>query len=264
MKTAAYTDKDLLLSLKRLCTEKNCFRDAKPDEAVLDYYRGTMKMVDEELTNGSAPDADRIETIISNLLTVISNVATYFDDKSKDHRKEPVTFVTTDIDCAKVCRFLDKSAKITARYDAAETKRINAERADTPKRRKTVRILKHVLLILLAVGVLIFLSGFFFSGRPSQTESGNIFTKIANWYKYDLRKQAVPVSFSEKWVRFSIQTGRVTASVVGIWIVQAITSRILQALSRKENEGIRQEWKDYQDLCDAFETASLQMNELEW
>ena len=64
MKTAAYTDKDLLLSLKRLCTEKNCFRDAKPDEAVLDYYRVTMKMVDEELTNGSAPDADRIERIM--------------------------------------------------------------------------------------------------------------------------------------------------------------------------------------------------------
>lgn len=264
MKTAAYTDKDLLLSLKRLCTEKNCFRDAKPDEAVLDYYRGTMKMVDEELAKSSAPDADRIETIISNLLTVISNVAMYFDDKSKDHRKEPVTFVTTDIDCAKVCRFLDESTKVTARYEAAETKRMRAEQIDTPKRRKAVRILKRVLLILLAVGVLIFLSGFFFSDQPGQPESGNIFAKIANWYKYDLRKEAIPVSFSEKWVQFSIQTGRVTASVAGIWIIQTITARVLQGLSRRKNEGIRQEWKDYQNLCDAFKTASSQMNELEW
>lgn len=264
MKTAAYTDKDLLLSLKRLCTEKNCFRDAKPDEAVLDYYRGTMKMVDEELAKSSAPDDDRIETIISNLLTVLSNAAAYFDDRSKDRRKEPVTFVTMDVDCAKICRFLDESTKVTARYEAAETKRINAERADTPKRRKTVRILKRVLLVLLTVGVLIFLSGFFFSGQPSQLESGNIFMKIANWYKYDLRKEAVPVSFAEKWVQFSIQTGHVTASIVGIWIVQAITSRVLRVLSRRRNECIRQEWKDYQNLCDAFETASSQMNELEW
>jgi len=264
MKTAAYTDKDLLLSLKRLCTEKNCFRDAKPDEAVLDYYKGTMKIVDEELAKSSASDADRIEAIIANLLTVISNAATYFDDKSKDHRKEPITFVTTDIDCAKVCRFLDESTKVTARYEAAEDKRKTAEQADTPKRRKAVRILKHLLLVLLTVGVLIFLSGFFFSGQSSQPESGNIFTKIVNWYKYDLRKEAVPVSFAEKWVQFSIQTGRVTASIVGIWIVQAITSRVLQVLSRRRNECIRQEWKDYQNLCDAFETASSQMNELEW
>ena len=169
-----------------------------------------------------------------------------------------------DIDCAKVCRFLDESTKVTARYEAAETKRINAERADTPKRRKVVRILKRVLLVLLAVGVLIFLSRFFFSGQPSQPEPGNIFTKIANWYKYDLRKEAVPVSFAEKWVQFSIQTGRITASIVGIWIVQTIISRVLQVLSRRKNESIRQEWKDYQNLCDAFETASSQMNELEW
>ncbi len=264
MKTAACTDKDLILSLKRLCTEKNCFRDAKPDEAVLDYYRGTMKMVDEELAKSSTPDADKIEAIVSNLLTVLSNAAAYFDDRSKDRRKEPVTFVTMDVDCAKICRFLDESTKVTARYEAAENKRKNAEQADTPQRRKAVQILRRVLLILLAVGVLIFFSGFFFSSQPSQPESGNIFTKIADWYKYDLRKEAVPVSFSEKWVQFSIQTGRVTASVVGIWIVHAVTSRVLQGLSRRKNEGIRQEWNDYLTLCSAFETASSQMNELEW
>ena len=83
MKTAAYSDKDLLLSLKRLCTEKNCFRDAKPDEAVLDYYRGTIKMVEEELENNSAVDTDRLEAILSNILVVIGNVVSYFEDKSK-------------------------------------------------------------------------------------------------------------------------------------------------------------------------------------
>ena len=264
MKTAGYTDKDLLLSLKRLCTEKNCFRDAKPDEAVLDYYSGTMKMVEEELANSSAVDADRVEAIVSNLLMVIGNAAAYFEDKSKDHRKDSITFVTMDIDYTKVCRFLDEGAKVTARFESAEAKQKNAVRADTPKRRKALKILKRCLLVLLTAGVLIFLSGFFFSDQPSQPVSGNIFTKIANWYKYDLRKEAVPVSFAEKWGRFSGETGYVTASVAGIWIVQAITSRIMQALSRRKRERIQQEWKDYQNLCDAFETASSQMNELEW
>lgn len=264
MKTAGYTDKNLLLSLKRLCTEKNCFRDAKPDEAVLDYYSGSVKMIEEELAKSSAVDADRLEAIIANMLMVIGNAAAYFEDKSKDHRKDPVAFVTTDIDCAKVCRFLDDSTKITARYESSESKRKTAEQADTPKYRKAIRILKRGLLILLAIGVLVFLSGFFFSDQSSQPVSGNIFTKIVNWYKYDLRKEAVPVSFAEKWIRLSIQTGRVTASVVGIWIIQAITSRVLQGFSRRKKEGIRQEWKDYQNLCDAFETASSQINELEW
>lgn len=264
MKTAGYTDKDLLLSLKRLCTEKNCFRDAKPDEAVLDYYSGTIKMVEEELANNSAVDAGMVAAIVSNMLMVIGNAVVYFEDQSKDHRKDPIAFVTTDIDCAKVCRFLDDSTKTTERYESSESKRKNAARADTPKRRKSLKILKRSFQVLLTAGVLVFLSGFFVSDQPSQLVSGNIFMKIANWYKYDLRKEAVPVSFAEKWVRFSGKTGRVTASVAGVWIVQAIISRSIQALSRRKREQIQQEWKDYQKLCDAFETASSQMNELEW
>ena len=264
MKTAGCTDKDLLLSLQRLCTEKNCFRDAKPDEAVLDYYSGTMKMVEEELANSSAVDVDRVEAIVSNILMVISNAAVYFEDKSKDHRKDPVTFVTTNIDCAKVCRFLDNSTKIIARYESSETKRKNAERANTPKRRKSLKILKRSFLILLAIGVLVFLSGFFFSDKPIQPVSGNIFTRIANWYKYDLRKEAMPVSFAEKWVQFSGETGRVTAYVAGVRIAQTMTSRIMQALSRRKRDRLRQEWDDFQILSNAFETVSSQMNELEW
>lgn len=264
MKIDSDTDRGLLLSLKRLCTEKNCFRDAKPDEAVLDYYKGTMKMVDEELANVFATDADRIEAIVSNLLTVVSNAAMYFDDKSKDHRKDPIIFLTTDIDCSKACRFLDESTKITAHYETSEAKRKSAERADTSNRCKALKILKLGILILLAIGVLLFLSGFFFSSQPSQQESGNIFTKIVNWYKYDLRKEAAPVSLAEKWIRFSDEIGRVTASVAGIWIILTITSRVLHVLSGRKNTRIQQEWNDYQTLCDAFENASSKMNELEW
>lgn len=264
MKTAGCTDKDLLLSLKRLCTEKNCFRDAKPDEAVLDYYSGTMKMVDEELTNSSAVDADRVEAIVSNMLMVISNATVYFEDKSKDRRKDPITFVTPNIDCTKVCSFLDNSTKITVRYESSESKRKNAERADTPKRRKSLKILKRSLLILLAIGVLVFLSGFFFSDQPSQPVSDNIFTKIANWYKYDLRKETVPVSFAEKWIQFSGETGRVTAYVAGVWVAQTMISRIIQALSRRKRDRIRQEWDDFKTLSNEFESVSSWMNELEW
>lgn len=264
METNGCTDRSLLLSLKRFCTEKNCFRNAKPDELVLDYYKGSMKLIDEELASSSTMDTVKMEAIISNMLSVIGNAAVYFDDQSKDHRKDPITFATTDIDCSKVCRFLDESTGITARYETSEAKRKGAERADTPKRRKAMKMLKCGLLILSTIGVLIFLSGFFFSGQPSQSESGNIFTKIVNWYKYDLRKEAVPVSFAEKWALFAGEIGRITASVAGIWIVQAIASRIIQVLLRRKNERIRQEWNDYQKLCDAFEEASLQMNELEW
>lgn len=154
MKTIDFADRELLLSLKRFCTEKNCFRNAKLDEMVLDYYKGTMKMVDEELEDGRVPDADRVETIVSNILTVMSNVSLYFDKKSKGHLKNPITFITTDVECARVCRFLDESTGITARYEACEAKRKNMKRADIVQRRKVVRVLKRVLMILLIIGTL--------------------------------------------------------------------------------------------------------------
>lgn len=264
MKSACCTDRELLLSLKRLCTEKNCFRKAKPDGAVQNYYSETMKIVDAELSKGSAPDSEKVETVVSNILTVIDNAAAYYDDASKDHRKEPIPFEVTEVDSSKVSRFLDESTKITARYQSIENKREKANRPSALKCRKVVRILKCVLLVLLAIGFLIFLSGYFFSDKPNQPESGNIFTRIALWYKYDVRKEAVPVSFSEKWTRFSGKVGIVTASVAGIWILLEIVSRIMQILFRKKDKRIRQEWCDYQNLCHAFEKASEQMNELEW
>lgn len=264
MKPACCTDRELLLSLKRLCTEKNCFRKVKPDGAVQNYYSETMKMMDAELSKGSAPDSEKVETIVSNLLTVLDNAAVYFDDASKEHGKDAIAFEVAEVDSSKVCRFLDESTRITARYRSAETKRENANRPNALKRRKVARILKCVFLILLAIGFLIFLSGYFFSDKPNQPESGNIFTRIALWYKYDVRKEAVPVSFSEKWTRFSGKVGVVTASVAGIWFILEIVSRTLQILFRKKDKRIRQEWRDYQNLCRAFEIASEQMNELEW
>ena len=264
VKSACCTDRELLLSLKRLCTEKNCFRNAKPDEAVLNYYKETMKMADEELAKGSAPDSEKAETVVSNLLTVLDNSAVYFNDTSKDHRKEPIAFEVTEVDSQKVCRFLDESTKITARYRSAETKREKENRPSVLKRRKVARILKCVLLVLLGIGILIFLSGYFFSDKPNQPESGNPFEKIVLWYKYDVRKEAVPITFAEKWIRFSGKVGIATASVAGIWILLEIVSRIMQILFRKKDKRIRQEWRDYQNLCCAFEIASEQMNELEW
>lgn len=264
MKAVDYSDRDLLLSLKRICTEKNCFRDARQEGEVWNYYRDTMKMVDEELLKNTAPDADRLEAIVSNLLLVINNVAAYLEDESKVHWKETISFVTMDINCAKACCFLDESIKVTARYEAAEAKRKIAEQADAPKHRKIVRILKRALLILLAIGFLIFLSGFFITPQLSQPTSENIFTKIANWYKYDLRKEVVPISFAEKWLHLTQNVGGVTLSIAGIWIIQTIVSRFLQVSSRRKIEYIRQKWNDYRIVCAEFETASSQMNELEW
>lgn len=264
MKAVAYSDKDLLLSLKRLCTEKNCFRDARQEGEVWEHYRDTMKMVDEELAKDTMPDADKLEAIVSNLLLVINNVAVYLDDESKAHQKKAISFVTMDINYAKACRFLDESTKVTAHYKAAKAKRKNAEQADAPKRRKIVRILKRFLLILLAIGFLIFLSGFLVSALPSQSKSENIFIKIVNWYKYDLKKEVMPVSFAEKWIHLSQDIGCVTLSVTGIWIIQTITLKLLQIPLRRKREHLYQEWNDYQILCAVFETASSQMNELEW
>ena len=264
MKSAVCTERELLLSLRRFCNMKNCFRNAKPDESVLSFYSETMKMVDVELSKCSAPDSEKVETVVSNLLTVLDNSAVYFNDTSKDHRKEPIAFEVTEVDSQKVCRFLDESTKITARYRSAETKREKANRPSVLKRRKVARILKCVLLVLLGIGILIFLSGYFFSDKPNQPESGNIFTRIALWYKYDVRKEAVPITFAEKWIRFSGKVGIATASIAGIWILLEIVSRIMQILFRKKDKCIRQEWCDYQNLCHAFEKASEQLNELEW
>ena len=264
VKSAVCTERELLLSLRRFCNMKNCFRNAKPDESVLSFYSETMKMVDVELSKCSAPDSEKVETVVSNLLTVLDNSAVYFNDTSKDHRKEPIAFEVTEVDSQKVCRFLDESTKITARYRSAETKREKANRPSVLKRRKVARILKCVLLVLLGIGILIFLSGYFFSDKPNQPESGNIFTRIALWYKYDVRKEAVPITFAEKWIRFSGKVGIATASIAGIWILLEIVSRIMQILFRKKDKCIRQEWCDYKNLCHAFEKASEQLNELEW
>lgn len=264
MKSACCTDREMLLSLRRFCTEKNCFRNAKPDEEVLSFYKDTMRMADEELAKGSALDPDKVETVVSNLLTVIDNAAVYFDDVSKDHRKEAIAFEITEVNSSKACRFLDESTKITMRYQSTENKRENANGPSALKRRKAVHILKRVLLVLLAIGFLIFLSSYLFSDKPNQPESGNFFEKIALWYKYDVRKEAVPVSFAEKWTRFSVKVGIVTAFVAGIWFILEIVSRIMQILFRNKDKRIRQEWRDYQNLCCAFEIASKQMNELEW
>lgn len=265
MKSAAYTDRELLLSLKRLCTAKNCFRNAKPNGEVLDYYNATMKVADEELEKkGSEPDSDKVVAVVSNILNVIGNAALYFDDDSKDHRKKMIAFEGMEFDGSEVCRFLDESTKITARYQSAETKREKANLPSALMCRKVIRILKFVLLALLVIGFLIFISGFFLTEQSDPLETDDIIEKVFIWYKYSVKKDTVPVSFTEKWARFSGKVGIVTAFVAGIWLLEAVGSCILQILLRKKDKRIRQEWRDYQNLCHAFETASELMNELEW
>ena len=263
--SAVCTDRELLQSLKDLCTKKNCFRGAKQNGEVSDYYDATMKVAVEELEKkGSEPDPDKVDAVVSNMLNVIGNAALYFDDDSKDHRKETITFEGMGFDGSEVCRFLDESTKITSRYQSAETKREKANLPSALMRRKVVRILKLVLLALLIIGFLIFLSGFFLTEPSDPLETNDIIEKLFIWYKYSLKKDAVPVSFAEKWARFSGKVGIVTASVAGIWLLQAIISRVLQSLLGKKDKRIQKEWRDYQNLCHAFETASELMNELEW
>ena len=264
MESAAFSDAELLKILKEFCTEENCFRGATPDGQARDFYNETMKMAEEELKKKPRPDPDKVQTVVSNMLTVIGNAAAYFDDASKDHKKDMITFEVTEVDSSKVCRFLDESTKITARYEAAEARKGNMERIDALRRRKAVRILQSVLLLLIAIGFLIFLSGYLISDKPSQTESGGFFERIALWYKYDVRKEAVPVTFAEKWIRFSGNMGVIAALANVIWILQELGTQFLQFLLWRKNRPIRREWRDYQTLCRAFEAASAQMNELEW
>ena len=264
MLTTWCAEREVLRAIKRLCTERNCFRKAKPDEAAERFYKSTMSMVDDGLRSKSEPNADLMEAVAGNIFQVLGNAAAYFGDDTKAQRKDPIVLDKMEHDVSEVCRYFDETTGITARYNAMEERRKKAERADTPKRRKLLRIARILLFVLSITCAALFLSGMFVSDQPVRPEAGNIFSRIAQWYKYDVRKEALPVTFAEKWVPIAQMFGTVAEIIFGVWSLAEIVSRILQRVLRRRAKRIRQEWSDYQRLCGAMEKAALQEDEWEW
>ena len=137
MESAAFSDAELLKILKeffkKFCRKKKgkyYVRGVELDGAVANYYIETMKMAEEELNKKPGPDPDKVQTIVSNMITVIDNAAAYFDDASKDHKKDMITFEVTEIDFSRACLFLDGITKVTSRYESAEAQSENMKRMD--------------------------------------------------------------------------------------------------------------------------------------
>lgn len=259
MKSAKYSNIELLWGIKRICTEKNCFRNAKINKDASDYYHDTMKMVDLELEKSSAPDSDNTDTIVANLLILLSNTAVHFNDVSKKNRKESITLEIMTVDCSEACQFLNESAKLSARYKKAEFKKRWIEQTKSSEFQKILKTLNRVLFVIFIISILIFLSNLFFN-QPDQTKDVGIITQIVHWYKYDLRKEAIPISFSEKWIEVAHISGYISMIISGVWI----SVKVLKAFMKRNLQRIYREWNDYINICNAFEYMSSQLNKQEW
>lgn len=253
--------KDFLLSVKHLCDKRVCFRKMDFDEQIKDLYQGTMEMVDDALHKDEI-DQEQISAITSNMLLLFTNAADCME-KAKQNQQKEVT-ITSDIvvgEAEKACRFIDKKWKISQRYKAFKAREEKQKKKSTDsvfQRRR--RIVERILVSGIVICVIIAFSGLFIPDRAEAAVSESILDKLKKWYRFKLRKEEVPTPFIQIWMSISQTAGYLS-------IVALITQLILwlKNLRMKKREyEVRNNWKEYQSLRNAFAEAEELMKQWEW
>lgn len=253
-----------LMILKRYFARELIFREGQPDSEVDAFYSETMRMLEEE-TNGTDSNFERMHTIASNLLLLCTNAA--LSRMESGPKKDClIRWETTEIDCRKAFDYLDRCTRVAAPYDKL-MKRDEAEWAkrNTLKgkiKRYAVIVIWVVLILSTFVAGAVAVSGWLLP-VPQAAKQLSLFGKIEYWFRFDVMKETVPVSFEEKWRPVAQAAVSVWGVLVAVCAAGGVSSAVRRQRERKNRWEILENWYEYQYLKDALLATAVRMKELE-
>ncbi len=254
--------KELLQVVHRFCTDSMCYQGLEPDDQVSQYQKCTTQLLHEELSTAT-PDPDSVYTIAANYILVMTNAA-----EAKKLKKKKITFVTDSYDVENAKKMVDKTNKVSDRYEQA-SKLISMNE-------KTRALMKRLVFIGIVVGVLLLVASIFFgiSSYSEQKklenyvhnykpEGKNIFQQFGDWVSHDvlgspreeteLERQTAKLTASSK--RYQRIAGALLIVDI-VFIFAFLIGILIKSVAIRKSKQVISEWDDYQKLCCLFDDAA--------
>ncbi len=254
--------KELLQVVHRFCIDSMCYQGLERDDQVSQYQKCTTQLLHEELSTAT-PDPDSVYTIAANYILVMANAA-----EAKKLKKNKITFVTDSYDAENAKKMVDKTNKVSDRYEQA-SKLISMNE-------KTRVLMKRLVFIGSVVGVLLLVASILFgiSSYSEQKklenyvqnykpEGKNIFQQFGDWVSHDVFGSPREETELER------QTARLTASsnryqrIAGVLLIVDIAfifafliGILIKSVAIRKSKQVISEWDDYQKLCCLFDDAA--------
>ncbi len=254
--------KELLQVVHRFCTDSMCYQGLEPDDQVSQYQKCTTQFLHEELST-AIPDPDSVYTIAANYMLVMANTA-----EAKKLKKKRITFVTDSYDAENAKKMVDKTNKVSDRFEqASKLISINEKNRALMKRFVFVGSLVGILLLVASVlfGIISYsqqkkLKNYVQNYKP---EAKNIFQQFGDWVSHDvfgspreeteLERQTVKLTASSN--RYQRIAG-VLLIVDIVFIVAFLIGIQIKSIAISKSKQVISEWDDYQKLCCLFDDAA--------
>lgn len=253
------SDRKVLLVIQKYCTAPNCFHKVKLGKQVNAFYSRTRDMVQAEAKK-SSPSSEQVFTILANFLLLLNNASA----KSL----EKLTVICYDTSVA--MKQLEKSCHMDERYrriQAAEQREIVRNKTATEKKTRIFRMAKRTILLILALMLLIFLSGFFLPKPPVIVEESKPFyIEAYDWVRFSVfgeKEPEITVPFSELYRPYTYIAGIIFLAISCICLIGIIGRKIYRRSKISYRDRIKRNWKEYQLLKTAFTEAEKKLTEME-
>lgn len=252
-----YSGQDVLLSVQKYCSEKNCFCKIKPGKETNELFSVTNKLLQAEIKK-EHPSDEQVFTVLSNMLLLLNNAS------SGSLKK--LSVIRYDADTA--MEYLEEACHIEKKYKSVQ----NAEKREfndalVNKRKRSIRVLKTIITIVIIILFLVFLSGFFLP-KPSVPveEFKPFYTEAYDWIRFNIFGEKEPettVPLSEQYRPYTKLSGNILLLTIIICAFGWIGSKIYQYRKMVYREKIKRDWKAFQLLKKAFEETEQTLNEVE-
>lgn len=260
MRRNVSSDKELLIALKRFCAQKHCFRNVQFSEEAQKFYNGTMDLIDQKLLDESECDADTVDAIVGNLLILLTNAEHAVRENAKKPSIQEQSMMT-EWDIEKASSYLDECWQSSHRYIRMLKKKEKAEETREffaySLLWRFLKILKIILTVILVLCVLVWVSGVFTPMQETAVETKNLWMKVEHWFRYTVRKEELPVSFAQKWMKVSRIAGSASILALSLGFVLMLVNKSIRLIRGKRDKLVLNDWRDYQRIRDAFLKADI-------
>ena len=252
--------KRVLLAIEKFCTEKNCFHKKKPAKRVADFYSKTLEVLHAELKKDQ-PVEENVFTVLSNILLLLNNASINNLEK----------FSVIQYDASTAINYLENSSHVDEKYkniqDAEQREQAHTEAVSTIKRKRVKQILKRVFAGLIFVLFIIFLSGLFLpKASVPVEESKPFYTEAYDWIRFNIfgdKKPETPISISDRFRPYTYIAEITLVVICLLYLLMWGGCKIYQTRKKLYRIKVKQDWKEYQRLKEAFKIAERQLSKME-
>lgn len=271
--------KALLQILKKTFGAKEFLKNIKLGKQVQQYYDVTMEMLDTAIAQHPDFSAEKVFTIVSNLLLITNNVQACRSGKKSFRRKnnDEVVFVTSEMRYDVAFSYLDSILKIKAKGVKAE-KRINRvnkrnEKTIQFRMKRFTKIFVTVILAAVALGLLAtYVIGLNdITTKQMRPETSDIFNTIGDWFYYDILGNEIPTVMEEgllkKAAPFTLIGFIVSViALILLWLAKPLCDKLLvknKEIQTNLDQQAKRSWYEFQYLHKVLMATNMRLNELE-